>query len=168
MPAFTNPKIKDYFTRLQGGIAMNAYPIPLETELTLSGTRAAGDVDELFVLRRGHRIVKAIISASGGLASADANVEFGIINGNLGASPSTDASDTADEQRTVRAGKLSLNSDDISAAVYKVHENAQMYFDIDENAERAVGFKWTAARATGDETVKAVIFIAVPGNTGVA
>ena len=170
MTARQNPAIKNYDKTFQGGTARDIYPIPLETTYTISGARENGDVDECFILRRGHRITRISLYASDGLADADANVEFGIIAGEIGATPSTTSTDSAALRRAINGGGLSLNTDNISNELDKVYHSAEMRFDIDEANDRAVGFKWGAA-VTAPTTaldVKLVIEVEVPSNSGIA
>ena len=165
MPAFQDPRVKIFETTRNGGVANNASPIVLENSYVIAGARAVGDVDELFVLRPKQRIVEVNIWAASGLAAADGNVTFGILEGDLGGNPSTTALEAdrgnAAERREPVLGAHSLNAQNISNALDLTLNSTRMLLNVSADTDRAVGFKWTGVRASAGAASNRTVFVAI-------
>lgn len=102
------------------------------------GARAAGDIDEIMILRPGHIITDIRVVSENGISSTDIDCDVGIINGDVGDSPTT--------ARTIEPGGVSLDSKTVSGAFTAVGNDPRMLLNVDNKKRRAVGIRWQVAR----------------------
>ena len=190
---FTNPIIASRMAGSRyirsGGLAQGASPVELQTRITLAtqvgetgaattGARAVGDVDELFVLRRGHRLLDLVIwgdlnkdgdAYSALTNTAAARFKYGILKGAVGGS----ASSAADRAAIALYSKQDAGAHNTAAlgAPFELAKLDTQTFTDDGN-DYAIGLEWTAiSAAIGNGTdfgINALIRFDFPANNGVA
>ena len=189
MATYTNPIIAaqmqgDKFIR-RGGIAQGASVVCLQTEYNLAhgndGSRAANDVDEIFVLRRGHRLVEFALFGVYQTAGDDANkykriisdavgaFKAGLLDGAIGSDVSANNARSVINGVTIAAAQDVAYKDSEAVKPQVLINDGRYLGSVTDNEDRAIGIKWDAAAVKANAPIiHAVMRIEVQPHNGVA